>query len=155
VVASASRGFPPFLHDLVLVGGRRVGQVRQRRHPPLQRRVDLGQLRLELLDLRTDLAHPRDRVRRILARLLRPTDRVRDLVALRAKSFQLRQDLAPPPVQSKQLVDGVSGTAARQSRAHLVGLAAEKLQVEHRYGEPELAPDSPLAELLDSPDLPA
>src|SRR3954465_6024702 len=95
-------------------------------------RTPRGPLSVQLLDPGADLAHLRDRVACIVTRALRLADRVACVVALRAQSLELRENLAPARVERQQLVDGVSGAAARERRAHLVGLAAEKLQVEHR-----------------------
>ena len=131
MVATFRPRFPPLLDDVVLVSRRRVGQVRQRRELRVESALGLVELSLQRLDLRPNLSHLRDRVGRVLSRTLRLPDRLARLVAPRAQGLELRQDLASTLVEVQQLVHCIGRTASGKCRAHLVGLAAEELQVQH------------------------
>ena len=120
VVLALAAGLAALVEHRVLVGGGRVGRVRQRG----ERLVELGLHAVELLAQRLaaarDLLHLGDRPRGVLAGLLRGRDRLRGGVLLRLEPLDLGQQLAPPHVELEHAVEPRVGPVAppRERRAH-------------------------------------
>src|SRR5207248_331233 len=125
---------------------RRLGlrNVRKRGEELVAGGIDLGKLRLELLELRFEGARclPRGLDLRVVgpAGAGRLLDLARELVLFRADLVDPGVELAPSLVPAQELVELPGRSPPRQRGADRVGIAADLLQVERGR-----APSSPTA----------
>ena len=139
VVAAGGAGRPLLAQRGVLVGGRRIGRVRQRRQRGLQLGVGVRQLLRERLHPLGDLLHGRDLGRRVAALALGRADRLRGRVLLGLQRLDLGPQRAGALVELEHAVEPDLGpvTPPGQRRTHGLGVAPDLLEVEHRgYSEP-------------------
>ena len=115
------------------VGGGGVRQVRQREHGRLEGRVDVAQLLLEHCQPVAQLGRCRHLGGGVASGALGLADRLRRRVALGAQLVDLRLQRAPALVQREHLVEQAVGLAARERRAHALGLGADQADVEHAF----------------------
>ena len=108
----------------------RLGQADE---PGLQLLVGAPRPLPQGLDLRRDVAHPRDGRLGVLAALLGRRDALRRRLLLCAQALGGRRGLAPAGVEVEKLVDvlGELGGAAGQRGADRVGIATDEPEVEH------------------------
>jgi hypothetical protein len=116
------------------VGRLRLGDVRQRAEQLIARLTQLGQLRLELLELRLELARRLPRLLELrlvgLARFGGLLDLSRELVLLGADPVGPRDQLAAALIGGQQLVELLGRASPRQRRSDRLRIAADLLEVE-------------------------
>ena len=120
VIAALGRDTQPHSRsDVVLVGGGRVGRVRQRRLQRVELLLEPRDLGLELLDPRAHRLHRGDRLRRVGARALGLADRLRAGVALGLRLLEL----GPQRVQALAQRPAPRAAARRSRRARRASAA--------------------------------
>ena len=135
VVAARRARLADLAQHRVLVGGRRVGEVRQRRRAASSSSSSTAlQLGVELLLAVADRpATSAIASRRVLALALQLADLLAGRVLLGPQRLELGQQLAPARVELEHPVERAVGAvaAARERRPRRVGLGADRLEVEH------------------------
>ena len=116
------------------VGSAGIRKVRRRRQQQCERRLGVAQLRLQLLQLGTDVRDLFDQPLLLVA--LGAADRLRRLVLLRAKLLDLLGQPSAGLVGGQQLVDALGKASAREAGAESFGVLPDLLDVEHAVVTP-------------------
>ncbi len=137
VVAAGLRRVADDAQHLVRgLGGRRVGQVRERLQQRLELGVGLPRLLPAALDVRRQRLQPVERARDVAALALAARDLLRGRLLLGAQRLGGLRRVAPAAVEIDDGVDALGEVAAtaRERRPNRLGVPADQPEIQHVVG---------------------